>query len=819
MSKPAWLDDDSPKKEAIPVMATPSAPSSATGTSRPPISPRTTEKGRIALEEAGLGFLCEPEKNCLPEIPRPSPSNNVSPIPVVIMKKNGAVIQDETFTAKSNTCAPVHFLKRMQMAEAQKVEKQSERAKNGDVERTPAPPPRVSKPRKLNPKSVSTRKDDDGAATVSTSGPIGQLEEQPAVDLSIITPLTDEERERYGSIIAQVGLETVTKVFSQRFQHRVMAQQEALQRLEDEMLIKKGAVMKPLFDSVFLLFRAGLQDPVINVFVAAANSMRLFLERNQDFDTNVVEGKLADHISETVRRFRESNMKCREAIVALLNQLAKHRFVGAEAIIEAVCFVDSSSSSNNALGVESGVRSLTSRVEYCTTLIQRYEGILKKTWKPVMCFAALCLNSSNNKIRKNAITLTAYVHAVAGREMEPFLIHVNPATVKLLKQELGDNGGGSVDDMLNPSLPSLDQAEHRQEEDDLAAFEGETSLSSENEIIAELWAQSLRLRSAKCIFSSRWKMRERIIERLTNLIAGTVHCTAPPSKMLDLKCAASVQSISQMLEKGLADSVPAVISASLRAVKGTISFLPSHLAWDFVANFVPLLVRHHHNSQLQEITDGVLLLLSNLNGVSVARVFDTVAGSESSTADLVKVAPRLLQSRVELLQLLISQHQLDVPQALQTAKCMSVAAAYLEVPNPKVRSAVCTMIIEIHHKIGSLIEPYLSKMNGPAIEELRSRISTAAKSQRNSKAQRLFNFVKPLAESMGVSPHRQRAADGISVKDRVLQYQEKKGNNKSQEELVKKEEEDKKELEKITGANNVSMARTTPGKKSRLIFA
>lgn len=496
----------------------------------------------------------------------------------------------------------------------------------------------------------------------------------------------------------------------------------------------------------------------------------------------------------------------------------------------------------SAASASEGFRSILSKIEFCETFLEFHPQVLKEHWKTVMLFVSQHLNSSNNKVRKHALSLCVQIHPIAGRAMEQYLVQVNPATIKLLRQELGETDTASAEDMLNPAIPTLDQAEVRQEEDDISAFNGETKLSLEKEVVTDLWSQSLGLKSAKCIYSTRWKIRERLVERIGNLIVASSHASAGPSRTVDLKCSSVSQSLSQIFETSLQDTVPAVVTATYRSIRSILPYLVPSTVPEFMKPLLPLFAKSQSCSgSQQELVSDALRAYCDLPIANLDETASLIAASRgASAADIGKIPQKIAVGRLELIHQLIGFANYSASntsgssssKTINDVSTFDIARQYLDHPQAKVRAAACSIVVELYARNSAKIEPLFSTLRENVLNELKSRTASVAQQQRatgaasmHAKAQRLFNFMKPL----GDAPDNATDTTTTSVRQRVKEYQDKKqaeaaattGTGSEEEaEARRKEEEAKKELEKITGTNVASMGKgATPGKKSRLVFA
>jgi hypothetical protein len=569
---------------------------------------------------------------------------------------------------------------------------------------------------------------------------------------------------------------------------------------------------------------------------------------------------------ECVKKLKEA--KCAKHCTSVLIELA--RVYGAAEIIELVCGSSSLGGASRSSAAQlvdvvgaasaylsptstdlvaattlessaAGSRGVMSRLEFAITFIQSHKNLLKKMdWEIFMRFAAFHLNASNNKVRKTAMSLVVYLHPIAAVNVFAFLKNVNPATMKIVSEELGESAmQNASEDMMTPTVSVLDQVELKQEAEDIAACIADGALSSENSLLVDLWEESLiGLKSAACLFCPRWKVRERFVERIVSAVAnssqlfiGSGATKIPGSLQWNLKNATVIECFSQILERALGDSVPAVASAAIRALRLSLPQLPSgNGAWPLIGNVCASLIKLASANQSKEaVMDIVALMVTQLSGgascASPQKLFEAIAGVLCNPKmDVVKAPPKLLIARMELLQhILILTPQLDVPGTLTTGRCMEVATAYLEAPNQKVRLAASTFVMELHSKVGSLIHPHLSKLSGtPAMEELRARLSNAASNKKNAKAVRLFNMVQPLAEKAAASAKNQTE---LSVRERVLQHQ------RAAVATPQTPVSPRNELKSpgtprsvVTPAGSVVSSCTpapvsTPGRKSRLVFA
>lgn len=869
MNSPAWLDEE---EDAHNRGASTSA--SGTITTPLPVSPRTTQRGRAALEEAGLGFLCESEKTCLPELPALS---QTPPTPSIESKKSNNSSIVEPFVAKSNTSAPVHFLKRMQKAETDRQEKIAARNAADGIEMKPVPPPPRSKPpANRSHRSGMSPKHPKPPAAVAQPSPqaIGVQQETSAqVDLGVVAELSDDDKRSHSGLIKIMGELNVRKLLSSRFQHRVECHREILESLVEQ---SNKAVDMALVGAL----RLGVADPVLQIATIAAEATKIFIVKSSEVAT--ADGsRVSDHsqlksvhkelmclASDCVKKLKEA--KCTQHCTSVLVELA--RVYGAAEMIELVCgsvvigsALSPSSASPPAVALggspsttqsptssnivasaamdasAAGSRGVMSRLEFSIAFVQSHKQLLSNDdWEIFMRFAAFHLNASNNKVRKTAMSLVVYLHPIGGAKVFQFLKNVNPATMKIVTEELGESAMQQTSqDMLTPSVSVLDQVELKQETEDIAACAADGALSSENSLLVDLWQESLvGLKSAMCLFCPRWKVRERFLERIVSAVAnssqlfiGSGGGKLPGSLQWNLKNATVIECLGQILEKALGDSVPAVAGAALRALRLALPQLPTgNTAWPLIDSVYPSLIKLACTTQSKEaVMDIVALMVTQLSGGSSAgspqKLFEVISGiANTPKMDVTKAPPKLLIARMELLQhILVLSPQLDVPGTLTTGRCMEVATAYLEAPNPKVRLTTSTFVMELHSKVGSLIHPYLSKLSGtPAMEELRARLSNAASNKKNAKAVRLFNMVQPLAEK-GASSTKNQAE--LSVRERVQQHQ--RAAIATPQTPVSPRNELKSPgtpRNVVTPAGSVLSASTpapvsTPGRKSRLVFA
>ena len=857
-ASPTWLTDDETAEANV--ASPPRVP-------HPPVTPPTTERGRAALKEAGLDFLVDDgaaalakndsHSNAKAANPSPAPpSLSGSPIPVsptVTLHKKGALIEDESFTSKSTTNAPVHFLKRMQQAETVRSEKKGPHPPSTPDKHTSS---RVTPQRKQKP-SVSPKPRNVNAAQQR----IGELEEQRIVDLSVIPELTAEDCDRYDAIIKYFGLHTCKLLASTRFQHRCDGHRAVSQKMDEEFSGK--SVLKPFYDAASQAVLLGLKDPVIAVFTTTASALRSFLESHQSnsaFDLKMFD-ELDLIVGEIVKRLKETNVRCRDGCTSSLNAIARRSESLAFVVLQSVCYVSAASPTSSmttpntstevstSVVIESateGFRSTLAKIEFCEAFLESHPKVLKEHWQTVMAFVAQHLNSSNNKVRKHALSLCVTVHPIAGRSMEHYLVQVNPATIKLLRQELGDGEHVSAEDMLKPAVPTLDQAEIRQEEDDITAFNGETKLSLEKEVLTDLWSQSLNLKSAKCIFSSRWKIRERLVERIGNLIVSSSHATSAPSRTLNLKCSSVAQSLAQIFEVSLQDTVPAVVTATFRSIRAILPYLIPISVPDFMQPLLPLFAKSQNGSgPQQELMNDSLRSFCEFPSTNLNTVISQIAAvQEATSGDVGKVPLKLAVGRLELIFQVIwylnSTNGINDEAKLTTNPFASksvdevltfeICRQYLDHPQAKVRAAACNVIVELYSRNSAKIEPLFSTLRENILNELKSRTASVAQLRGANgtsvaKAQRLFNFMKPLGDANNAS---NTATDTTttSVRQRVKEYQNMKQQQAAAAdgtlddlEARRKEEEAKKDLEKISGVNVASMGKATPGKKSRLVFA
>lgn len=816
---PRWLDEDEN-----------SASSHTDASPRPPVTPPSAT-GRKALEEAGLAFLCgdgtssaaAPPTKLIPAPPATPPK---------AIKNSGNIIVDDVtaeFISKSNTTAPVHFLKRMQQAEALRVERHSERA--AGVGKTPTPPPRE----KNAQKPTTPRKSQQQAATPSSVaiGVDAGVEHAP-VDLSIVPTMSEDNKRLHASLIAAVGEDLVAKLVSCRFQHRVDAQHSLV-----HLMTTVDGSRDAVGTSILKMLLVGLRDAVLHVVTAAAQAVRDVVEvsiRVKEWERLLSAETIEAQLAELVKRLREPNTRCHDAVVSALFMLARASSCGSAVVLNAVTKVEPTAAAATS--------AYQSRIEFSVQLLQAHKDLLRYHWKQVMELAVIGLNSSSSKVRRNAITLTNYVHTVAGKDIEAYLSSVNPATVKCLMEEIGGFSNATAEELLLPAVSALDHQEQRQEEEDLAVFAAENvKLRSEDDVLVEMWSQTLKLRSAACIMSSHWKTRERLIERLIGRITNSVHGVASADTAIDLTNPTVATCIAQLVERAVNDNVPPVANAAFRCVKEAVSATSSRLVSEFISSSLAALVKKHSLPQFRDlVVEVVLQFLRTVDSSQQVSLLDGIIGSETcskqteSTAavSLQKLPAKLMQSRLEILQQVAATLFRSVSAGSSTAapaavspdvvkRILDAAVFYMDAPHPKVRAAVCGLVIEMHHHIGSAIEPFLVRMTGPAMEELRSRLTTAARAQRNAKAQRLFNIVRPLADAN--SPNcGDRNVSGEDIKERILGFQRNKRSGGDETPLATPTSSKciptaAVDFDKVTGVNNVSAARTTPGKKTRLMFA
>lgn len=886
MSKPSWLDEDADDTGGSSDDPFADRSSGGSGFMTPP--PKSGTKAGtspiMSSSSASNAFVVTPppteKPSDLPDFLRavsPASANMTnghgSPSGSPVAKKppkktkNGEVIDVDigsTSTANAATTsvsaargesagttnAPVHFLKRMQEAEQAKAERRERRKEREARDPAAAAEARKEKREKKGKsttprRAVAATSADSGSdgdeqqaqhqvAKATTSGKSmaeviasGGIEDTTAnIDLSVVPELSADAKEKYEDLIAMFGLDLTAKLLSPRWQHRLAAVQESAARATESV----DAAMQRAWMNLCDVLLVGLTDAVIQVFVAAVELLETLLAHCTFLDEAAVVA-LQPVASALGTRLRESNTRIRDAAVKLFSSMSQHSCIGPVFALDIICGVEGSAAVSDS---RSWVALIT-RMDAASAITKADESLIGSCKEILMRLCVQGLNCSNAKVRKRATTFATDIYRVIGKEMEPFLTAVSAATVRQLRQELEIE----VCDATGPL-----EDETRKEDTDIAAFDAEegSPMSEEQKVLAEIWADALGLRSAKCIFSSRWKLREQLVERLHRKVAEAIEArgtnaaggggsgalasssslgaVAASRGVLNFKDNAVLQSLAQVEEKALSDAVPAVVAVAIPLVKTTIPVVPPMHIVEFATPLVDALVRRHtQNPQTAMSATECIVLAAKHPKFGAATTCDIIMNDDAfAGGDVAKTAVKIVTSRLDLLANIVETFGFEEA-GMSVDRIMKYAVGAFEHPQVKARASAANLIVEVYKQAGNVVQAYLSNLKGALLQELKDKINAIARKDRTRTApiQRLANIVQPLGtattlvggvtsagvgagaggpggSSSGARPNTIGGAiesgdfgreSGASVRQRILQWHEMK---KHEEQLEKQQQ-------------------------------
>ena len=689
MSDPSWLqdDDDSPIKAGLksPNDATARLSSPNNGIPRPPpmtkpagASPsrKQVQRNNARLEEEGLDFLTSPVADSMPQVVKETRSG------VLIIDEDLAPAADPSTIGggKAAMGAPVHFLRRMREAE-EKRQQRLEKIANGEKPSTATGGARKggigARPgssssstsavyKRLGSASLRRTASTDATGIKSPTnalnssvsgasgaaiGADGGIVETETVDLSVVPPLSDDDKADYKASIAAFGEPCIAKLRSNRYQHRVESLRDAKEQLvskkherddddlmraeeegdadelgakqvttpnsgdkkkeesdsnkknldsssdeEDEFGVKKErtaaeeaahkkrrderrqrreeeevaarlgvgkdgsggfkmTVSSANADTAGLIAMAevlsiALKDSLHHVVIAGCELLDAVLENYTFFDKQFVDDHLKNTIAALVTRLKDSNSRSKEAAVATLLNLSAHANVGPAVVVAIVAKsvpMPAGADSTDAIPAPSARddwRYCIAKIDLCHSILDAKPRYISAVSDECLRIATHGLQSANPQARKRAAAFFGLVRVECGQDgIRRYLSTISPATIKMLKQEIGvgggedalaltlSSGGGGMNATggatataakLAAHMALDDEAAAKEESEDMAAFEGDgdaESMSEEQHALVEyLRGQFPALRSFALLFSSRWNLRERVILRLHGLL-------------------------------------------------------------------------------------------------------------------------------------------------------------------------------------------------------------------------------------------------------------------------------------------------------------
>jgi hypothetical protein len=277
--------------------------------------------------------------------------------------------------------------------------------------------------------------------------------------------------------------------------------------------------------------------------------------------------------------------------------------------------------------------------------------------------------------------------------------------------------------------------------------------------------------------------------------------------------------------RGLADAVPAVVTAHLALLRTAVRLLAA--STESVATFacplLPALVKLHSGSTAAAARDALLgigRLRKGMPGTVAAAVLVT------DTAAALKTPWRHAVARLQLLALLVAEFRLDGA-GVSAHQCMQCAVAFLQHAHAKVRVGAGDVVMEVYSVAGNVVQQYFESLKGPLLEELKAKNSESAKKSRTRTApmQRLASMVQPMAstadappgDAPGKPPRPSTTSDGNamagalraggSLRERMALWQA------SQEELAEKTEAVRRKKEQQRDDAGDAEPQVTPARK------
>ena len=584
--------------------------------------------------------------------------------------------------------------------------------------------------------------------------------------LSLPMELSSDQCNAYRQCIKVCGLEVTTYLKSVKWQHRI----EGIALLKHTLHEIRNIPKKVILETILLQVKILIEDSVIQVYRSTVGLVRyLMISLINDMLPEDVQPAMAYPVPALIYKLGDMNARVRELALDLLLEMSSHSCLGVSFIASLVSpCTPAQAASSSYWKYIIGILNLLSALVASHPLSTDDEDD-KFSVHSVMTIALQGLNVTSNKVRKTAISVVVQVYRKVGANCEAYLNGINASIVKQLKQDIEREGLSD----LNVLQIAATRGE---EEEDHAHFclEERTLTPEQNESI-DRWQALLGSNAISCIHSKKWRLRDRVFERLRAQIKTAIdiqnqgqesnsnsqsQCNEPSllSKFYDPRnyqlTRAVFESLMEIVEKGLGDAIPQLIMSCILFMRSVLDlYIPvisvEHLQWH-IKPVVQKLVTHVSGTT-STVTRAALEMMQHLSKSSklgVKFISEIVVCPDTVpkvTSGNVKEGWKVTLARLMIVNDLVKEYSF-CDEELSVETVMHFSAGSFQSPSGKVRSAAVAVIIEVYKKCGNVIRSYLRYQKPAILNDLKERIAKLARKDRTKSApiQTLASIVQPL---------------------------------------------------------------------------
>jgi hypothetical protein len=782
MSAPSWLDaaEDDPVDSRL-VHPPPTKPSPASPAPRRGDSPSwLADDG-----DDGVGAIAL--------------NNEASTSPPSRKPRGGEVVTVDLGAAEPSdrAVAPATFMERMAQFEKHRARR------NDATDVTPSKAPAEIRKARSTSKGTPARKQDDSYCPVppqSGSPPTASPRRQYAggtigenvglsehsktqvADINDFVPLSKGELEQFACEVSLYGRDTIARSRAPSFQLRAFAL-ETIRRNFDA-LYTAGPM--PALDGTFHALTRLVGDTVAKVAVAACGVLEYVMVQAL-FITDSTLQQLLPVIEVLCNAIKDGRAKVQAAAIHALHVVAEHDSVGRVIVVDALATApekvrETSSSPRrheddddldsadatvtqftntvrsqtlNATDVAgpmsevlaakvaalgSNWRALGSRVDVAYAMIRDTPSCVPACEQSLMTLGVAGLNCANSKVRRAAVILVTEAYKTLRTAVEPYLSAVTAqSTLKLLREEIDVEICDDAGEVAAAAMTDV----QRQETIDLATFNAEDSsskLTEEQMTRLGFWREALpQLQSLPCLFSSTWRLRKRVLDRLgeyPGLMGVNDSEASEPPKALSVNRDHAAVALSQIVALTLPQHVPAIATAANDIVSRVLS--SPHWGHEHRRSFgMPLiepLLKFGANEKIEDAEESAVRNLSALAQVDPSRMSGAVVtiATNVDTA-IAKTAGKLLVPRLAVIGAFLDRFGTN-DTTISVEQVMSFAVDCLRHPTSKVRRSAVDVVMAAYKAAGNVVQQRLQALDGAILAEVQERIATMAKRDRSRTA-------------------------------------------------------------------------------------
>ena len=566
-------------------------------------------------------------------------------------------------------------------------------------------------------------------------------------------PLSEEDAATFALLVQHFGVDQVQFFRSPRYQDRlqfvrilVEESEQAPPEQPENSLTTRSDFRLQLLSAVSAL----VADPVLHVFSAAATHLVDMINQSPELLHDPgVEPVVALTACTLVDRLKDGNARIRDISVNALLTVAQQMNGGAERVLTQLC--------QDSNGPSEGAKALLPKIDLASTLCVKEPPLVSKCSAMLAKLGVRGLVSTNPQVRKRASTFVTQLYRVLGKEVDAYIVGVSAATMKILRSE--------IESETCAAAPLDDAAQKREEDEDLAAMEADGQPSEAQAAVAARWNSGIKLRSLPCVFSSRWKVRERLANRLCQNVTVGGSC-------IDFKDSAAVSCLAEVEVKLLQDTVPAIVSVALSLVKLTIPHVLEPLFPPYVTVVLPHLVRCFQGiAAPSPLCRDIILTIARRHQDGAAMVSRLTVAKEHLSQDVCKAAPRIVIPRLELLTLLVTEFECRPPRGVPLDTFMKFALDGLQHPQSKVRTVAGSLVIGAYRVAGKEVLTHLQGVKGPLLDELKLKLQSTPRKDRTSTApqRHLATIVEPLFADSDARPATGEIKEYTSKRETIRQ--------------------------------------------------